>query len=205
MPAAFGRLSSPRSRRRARRPRVGDRRPRCGRAGRAQIAAHGPRVRRDDDAGDAPAAHRDRQPRRHMLLTQRAAWRHRARCRRSRKDRRIVGGHAVDDGEARLDRRAVPGVDRAVDRGREDDAAALLQAHEGSRQAGLSGREARPGDGDQAPAVGEARQRRRDMAQAASATRPSTLATPRTAGSSARRWARRRHRDGRRSGRRRSA
>ncbi len=46
------------------------------------------------------------------------------------KARSILGGRLVDDGQARLDRRAVLGIDRARDRCGEHDAAALLQPGE---------------------------------------------------------------------------
>ena len=46
---------------------------------------------------------------------------------RSRKRRRIVGRHAVDDGQARVGRRAMARINAAIDGGGEHDAAALLQ------------------------------------------------------------------------------
>ena len=49
---------------------------------------------------------------------------------RSRERRRVYSGTLVDHGEPGVDRGAVPGIDRAVDGGREDDGAALLQALE---------------------------------------------------------------------------
>ena len=81
------------------------------------------------------------------------------------EDRGVVGRHAVDDGQARVDGGAVAGIDAAIDRGREHDAAALLQSDEGVAPGWIVGREAGAGDGDQAAALGETRQRRGDVAQ----------------------------------------
>ena len=72
----------------------------------------------------------------------------------------------VDDGQAGVDRRAMLGIDRAVDRRGEDHAAALLQPDEGVAPGRRLGREVRAGDRDQPPAVGEPRQRGGDMAKA---------------------------------------
>jgi hypothetical protein len=69
----------------------------------------------------------------------------------------------IDHGEAGLDRRAVPGIDRAVDGRREDDGAALLEALEVLAPGRAVRGEARLRDGDEAPALGEPRQRRRHM------------------------------------------
>jgi len=85
--------------------------------------------------------------------------------RRWRETRRILGRHAVDDGEARIDGGAMARIDAAVDRGREHNAAAFLKAHEGRMPAWILGREAGAGDGDKTPAIGKARQRRGDVAQ----------------------------------------
>ena len=74
-------------------------------------------------------------------------------------------GTLVDDGEPRVDRGAVPGIDGAVDRRGEHDASALLQADEGVAPGRIVGREARAGDGDKPSAVGEPRQRGSDMAE----------------------------------------
>jgi hypothetical protein len=57
----------------------------------------------------------------------------------------------------------VSGIDGAVDRGREQDAAAFLQTDKALAPGGRVGAEVRAGDGDEASAVGEARQRRRDV------------------------------------------
>ena len=119
--------------------------------------------------------------------------------------RRIVGRALVDHGQPRVDGRAVLGIDRAVDGGREHDAAALLQPDEGVGPGGIVRREARPGDRDEATAIGEARQRRARCGEAR--RRPCGDRhgpRPRRAGSSARRSARRRRRDDRRYARRRS-
>jgi len=51
--------------------------------------------------------------------------------RRRRERARIRGRHFVDDGETRLDRGAVLGIDRAGDRRSEHHAAAFLQSGEG--------------------------------------------------------------------------
>jgi hypothetical protein len=69
----------------------------------------------------------------------------------------------VDDGEPRVDRGAMPRVDRTIDRRREDDRAALLQALEALAPCGMIRCAAGAGDDDQASALGEARQRGRDM------------------------------------------
>ena len=84
---------------------------------------------------------------------------------RSREHRRVRSGTLVDHGEPRLDRGAVPGIDRAVDRSREDDGAALLEALEVLAPGRAVRREARLRDGDKAPALGEPRQRGRHMPQ----------------------------------------
>ena len=81
------------------------------------------------------------------------------------KSGRIVGRPLVDHGQTGVDGRAVPGVDRAVDRGREHHAAALLQPDEGVGPCRVVRREARPGDGDEATAVGEAREGRADVTE----------------------------------------
>ena len=81
------------------------------------------------------------------------------------KPRGIVGGQPVDHGQARVDGRAVLGVDPPVDRRGEDDAAALLQANEGVSPGRMVGRASRAGDRDEPAADGEAGQGRADMAQ----------------------------------------
>ena len=84
----------------------------------------------------------DRQPRRNGLRDpaeqRRGIGRH---ARRRRERRRIVGGHPVDHGQARVDGRAVPGIDRAVDRRGEHDAPALLQPDEGVAPGRIVGRD----------------------------------------------------------------
>ena len=62
-------------------------------------------------------------------------------------------------------RRAVAGIDAAIDGGREHDAAALLQSDEAVAPGGIVGGEAGAGDRDEAAALGETRQRRGDVAQ----------------------------------------
>ena len=84
---------------------------------------------------------------------------------RRRKDSRILGRHAVDDGQAGLDGGAVARIDPAVDGGGEHDAAALLQPDEAVAPGRIVGRQICARDGDQAAAFGETRQRRGDMAQ----------------------------------------
>ena len=108
----------------------------------------------------------DRQARRNVLQDPgeqrgrigRHAWRRRKRL-------WILGGHAIDDRQAGLDRRAVAGIDAPLDRRREDDAPAFLQADEGVAPGRMIGREAGASDRDQPSAVGKAGERRRDMAQ----------------------------------------
>jgi len=82
---------------------------------------------------------------------------------RCREHRRVGGRHAVDHRQAGRDRRAVAGIDGAVDRGREQDAAPLLQTDKAFAPCGGVRAEVRAGDGDEASAVGKARQRRRDV------------------------------------------
>ena len=87
-----------------------------------------------------------------------------SRC-KAGNTRRIGGGQTVDHGQARVDGRAVLGIDRAIDGGREHDAPALLQPDEGVGPRRIVGRAARPGDRDQSAALGETRERRGDVAQ----------------------------------------
>lgn len=84
---------------------------------------------------------------------------------RMREHGRIFGGQLVDDGQPRVDGRAVLGIDRSVDGGGEDHAATLLQAGERRSPGRIVGREAGGGDCDQAAAGREARERRGDMAE----------------------------------------
>jgi hypothetical protein len=70
-------------------------------------------------------------------------------------------GMHVDDGQARLDRRAVTGVDAAVDGGTEHDTAAFLKADEGVAPGGIVGREVGAGDRDQRPPSASGRAPRR--------------------------------------------
>ena len=76
-------------------------------------------------------------------------------------DGRIVGRYAVDHGEARLGRGAMPRINAAIDGGGEDDASTLLQSDEGVAPGGMVGRETGAGDRHQAAAFGETRERRR--------------------------------------------
>ena len=125
---------------------------------------------------------------------------------RSRKRRRIGCRRLVDHGQARVDGGAVLGIDRPVDRRGEHDAArAACRPTKASRHAGLSGAESRAGDRDQASALRQPRQV--PTRYAATPRRPCGdrhERPPRMAGSSARRSARCRRRDDRRSARRRS-
>ena len=84
---------------------------------------------------------------------------------RGREDSRIIGGNALENGQAHVDGGAVLGIDPAVDRRREQDAAALLKPDEGIGPGGIVGRAARPGDRNKAATLGEPGQRRADMAQ----------------------------------------
>ncbi len=59
----------------------------------------------------------------------------------------------------------MPGIDRAGDRGREDDRPTLLKRDESVGPGGIVRRKVRAGDGDETPAIGKARQRRADMAK----------------------------------------
>ena len=120
------------------------------------------------------------------------------RARRSRERRRIVGGYAVDDRQARFSAGSVAGIDPAIDGRREHDAAALLQSDKAVAPGGIVGGEAGAGNGDQAAAFGETRQRGR-RGDAAPHRRPGRRhgRRPRRAGSSARRSDARRHREGR--------
>jgi len=77
----------------------------------------------------------------------------------------IVGGHAIDDRQAGLDRSAMAGIDASLDRGGEDHAPTFLQADESIAPGRMIGREARARDRDQASAVGKPGERRRNMAE----------------------------------------
>ena len=73
----------------------------------------------------------ERQARRDMLVHPgEQSRRVRSYSWRGRKDLRIGGGFLVDDGEPRLDRGAVLGIDGAIDSGGENDTAALLKPDE---------------------------------------------------------------------------
>jgi hypothetical protein len=75
-----------------------------------------------------------------------------------REGRRNVRRHAVNDRQPRVDVDAVTGIDAAIDRRREHDAAALLQADEGVAPGRILGREIGACNGDKAAAVSETRQ-----------------------------------------------
>jgi hypothetical protein len=81
------------------------------------------------------------------------------------KCRRIIGGNAVDHGKARVSAGAVPRIDSAVDGGRERHAPAFLKPYEILAPGGIVRGQIGARDGDQAPAFGEAREGRADMAQ----------------------------------------
>ncbi len=83
---------------------------------------------------------------------------------RGRKGSRVGRGHAVDHGQPRLDRRAVPREYAAVHRRAEHHAPALLQSNEGGSPGRGVGGERRAGDRDQPPAVLQPRQRGGDVA-----------------------------------------
>ena len=78
---------------------------------------------------------------------------------------RIVGGHAIDDRQASLDRRAMACIGAPLDRGGENHAPTFLEAEKSVAPGRMIGSEARACDRDQPPAVGKAGERRRDMAQ----------------------------------------
>lgn len=122
------------------------------------VAAHaargGSRDSRDLEGGI------DGEPCRQMIVEpaqQRGGVRGNAGC--GREHGRIVGGQLVDDGQPRRKRRAVFGIDRAVDGGGEDDAPALLQANEGVPPGQIVGREIGAGDRDEPAAGSQTRQR----------------------------------------------
>ena len=77
----------------------------------------------------------------------------------------IVGRDAVDDGQPRVDGGAVAGIDATVDGCGEHDTPALLQLHEAVAPGGIVGGEIGAGDRNQAAALGEPRQRGRDVPQ----------------------------------------
>ena len=133
------------------------------RSGTREIAPHRPRCG-GGRHGDGEAR-RERQARRNVLgdpAQQRGHVRRDAP--RFRQGGRVLGGRLVDDDQPRVDGRAVLGIDRAVDRGGEDDAAAFLQMDEGVAPGRGVGPEVCAGDRHQPPAVGEAGQGRGDVA-----------------------------------------
>jgi hypothetical protein len=80
-------------------------------------------------------------------------------ARRERECARILGRNTVDHGKARFHRRAVTRVDAAGDRRGEDDAGFLLQTDKGLAPGRIVGRQVMAGDGDEASAFSEARER----------------------------------------------
>ena len=95
----------------------------------------------------------------------------------------IVGRHPVDHGQPRLDRGAVLGIDRAVNRGGEDDAAAFLQPDEGVAPDRIVGRDSsRPVIATSRPPSGSRASAEAICRKAASAMRRSTLATAENGG-----------------------
>src|SRR5271156_6118953 len=76
-------------------------------------------------------------------------------ARRSGEGGRIVGGDTVDDGQTRVDVRAMAGVDAAVDGGGEHDATALLQVDEAIPPSWTVGRQACAGDRHESAAIRE--------------------------------------------------
>ena len=129
-----------------------------------EIAANGTR-RGDTAGGRRDEQSGDRATRRHMLGDPGeqcgGVRRDSGGC---RKLLRMGRGRLIDHSEARLDGRAMLGIDRAVDRRGEDDGAALLKANKGIAPGRRLGAEVRARDCDQTAAVGETRQRRSDMA-----------------------------------------
>ncbi len=77
----------------------------------------------------------------------------------------IVGRDAVDHGQPCVDGSAVAGIDATVDCCGEHDTPAFLQSDEAVAPGGIVGREIGAGDRNQAAALGEPRQRGRDVAQ----------------------------------------
>jgi hypothetical protein len=59
----------------------------------------------------------------------------------------------------------MPGIDRARNRGREDDRPTLLKRDESVGPGGIVRRKVRARDGDEPPAIGEAREGRADVAE----------------------------------------
>src|SRR6266478_6917003 len=77
----------------------------------------------------------------------------------------IVSGYAIDDGQAGLSRGAVAGIDPPVDRRRKHHASAFLQANKAVAPSWIVGAKVRARNGNQPAALGEPRQRRRNMTQ----------------------------------------
>ena len=78
-------------------------------------------------------------------------------------DATVVSRHSIDDGQAGVDVGAVLGIDSAVNRRRENDAALLLQPDERFRPCGIVGRDVRACDGDEPSALGKTGQSRSDV------------------------------------------
>jgi hypothetical protein len=83
---------------------------------------------------------------------------------RRRKGTRILGRDAIDHREPGLDRGAVARIGLAGDRGREDDARFLLQAHKAVAPGRLIGTDIAAGDGDESSPFGKTRKRGSDVA-----------------------------------------
>ena len=94
-----------------------------------------------------------------------------------------IGRNPVDHGQARVDRRAMFGVEPAVDRRGEDNARLVLQGDELVAEGGIVRRLLAPVMA-QATAGREAAERGGDMAQGGVGDAPSTWARPRRADSS---------------------
>ena len=87
------------------------------------------------------------------------------RPRRRRELRRIIRRHAVDDCQARLNARAVPGIDPTIDSRRKHHTPAFLQSDEAVAPGWIVGGKAGARNGDQAAAFGETLQRGREMSK----------------------------------------
>jgi hypothetical protein len=82
---------------------------------------------------------------------------------RGRKSLRIGSGQLIDYEQPRVGLSAVLGVNGAVDRGKEHDVSALLEAHKCISPRRAIRRKARASDGDEAPTIAKTRERRSDV------------------------------------------